>query len=78
MLIIAPVGQVQFLLEVVEEVEIHPDKVEQVVEELLFLTVFLTLIFLLQGLEVVAEEVLIMNRELVVVLQEVGKVFLVD
>ena len=78
MLIHTPVGQVQFLLEVVEEVEIHPDKVEQVVEELLFLTVFLTLIFLLQGLEVVAEEVLIMNRELVVVLQEVGKVFLVD
>ena len=78
MLIIAPVGQVQFLLEVVEEVEIHPDKVEQVVEELLFLTVFLILIFLLQGLERVVEEVLIMNQELVVVLQEIGKVFLVD
>ena len=78
MLIVAQVDQVQFLSEVVEEVEIHLDKVEQVVEELLFLTVFLTLIFLLQGLEVVVEEVLIMNRELVVVLQKVGKVFRVD
>ena len=78
MIIIAQVDQVQFLSEVVEEVEIHLDKVEQVVEELLFLTVFLTLIFLLQGLEVVVEEVLIMNRELVVVLQKVGKVFRVD
>ena len=78
MLIHTPVGQVQFLLEDVEELEIHPDKMEQVVDRLLFLTVFLILIFLLQGLEWVVEEVVIMNRELVVVLQEVGKVFLVD